>query len=126
MTDRPNPPLGAIIFGRHPKYDKNTDLIWDGEKWIPLFTDDGRAWTDEAWAIRTKLMENTVIYGASHPEIYETKPPEEPPTDWIEVRETGDPLWKFHRGAWRYYGWKITDVKIGADGITLWIKVGKR
>lgn len=44
---------------------------------------------------------------------------------WIEVRENGDPLWRLHRGDWEQQGLRITDTKVGADGKTIYIKVGK-
>jgi len=40
---------------------------------------------------------------------------------FIEVSESGDPLWKFQRGDW--HNRKITEVQIGPDKKTLWIKV---
>ena len=42
---------------------------------------------------------------------------------FIEVSENGDPLWKLKRGGW--YDRRITDVRIGPDGQTLWIKVSE-
>lgn len=46
---------------------------------------------------------------------------------WERVDERGGQLWELHRG--RRMGYVITDVRIAADGISLWIKtkdVGSR
>lgn len=67
-----------------------------------------------------RRLENAIACGTSPPENHKTEE-----DDWIAVRENGEPLWRFHRGDWGHYGKKITDVKIGDDGISLWIKVGK-
>jgi len=40
---------------------------------------------------------------------------------FIKLDEHGDPLWKFHRGAW--FDRRIDQVKIAPNGIELWIKV---
>ena len=37
------------------------------------------------------------------------------------VSENGDPLWKFHRGAW--VDRRIVDVRVAPGGKELWIKV---
>lgn len=45
-----------------------------------------------------------------------------PKQGWERVAENGGRLWELHRGA--RFGKVITDVRIAADGKTLWIKVG--
>lgn len=52
-ADEPRVPMqfGMVIWGKHPTLDKFADLIWNGKKFVPLLSDDGTEWTDEAMAI---------------------------------------------------------------------------